>query len=68
MLPSHPDSHDKRHFATEYGSFFGTEKVTTQDLVKQMERTNKQAGTYTRPAEEQGTKIISNMVGEIYNK
>lgn len=36
--------------------------------MKDLERTSKQAGTYVRPVDQQGTKIISNLVGEIYNK
>ena len=64
-LPQHAAQHDRRYFSTENRNFYGQpdaqgQKPSPADL--------KMAGTNVRPFELQGTKIISNLVGEIYSK
>lgn len=59
-LPSHVRTHDQRYFDSEYSTFYGRRPATS---VKR----DHQAGTYPRPQEQQGTKIISNLVGEVYS-
>lgn len=61
VLPQHEHTHEQRYFASEYSTFYGRRPTTA--TVK-----NHQAGTNPRPLEVQGTRIISNLVGEVYNK
>lgn len=69
VIPHHEDSHDRRYFATENRDFYGKQDAPgPQETVAGFMAKQRVAGTRVRPMEEQGTKIISNMVGEIYNK
>jgi hypothetical protein len=64
-LPRHSPSHDLRYFDTEHRSFYGRPPSAAAKPPVASLRT---AGTNVRPMDQQGTKIISNLVGEIYSK
>ena len=70
VLNRHGPTHDQRHFATTNKEFYGeSKKLDALEAEQQFQATfNKQAGTNYRPFEEQGTKMISNLTGEVYSK
>ncbi len=64
-LPGHLATHGQRSYGTEYREYYGASamKPPTVPLLN-----NRAAGTNVRPFDLQGTKVISNLVGEIYRK
>jgi len=65
VIPHHEPTHDMRRFNTENRDFYGKGAPKIQKSA--YDYTNN-AGTRVRPMDQQGTKIISNLVGEIYSK
>jgi hypothetical protein len=65
-LPRHPDNHNQRYFETENRAFYGTPSTTLHK--RPVTAVDRQAGVNARSFDQQGTKIISNLVGEIYSK
>jgi hypothetical protein len=70
VIPQHEASHDRRYFATENSDNYGTRIAPgpAQTVAEFKKTTEVLAGTNMRAFEEQRTKVISNLVGEIYNK
>jgi hypothetical protein len=70
VIPQHDASFGARYFQTENRDYFGTRVAPgpTQTVANFKRTTEMLAGTNVRPMDEQRTKVISNLVGEIYNK
>ena len=70
VIPQHSAGHDRRYFQTENRDFYGeTAKISAvadSNAYKQIN--GKNAAGHIRPMDEQSTRVISNMTGEIFDK
>ena len=64
VLPSHSRGNERRHWATENRTFYGTGRSNTSETLLRQAARMRMAGTMTRPLDQQSTKILSNLTGE----
>ena len=69
IIPRHENTHGMRRFQTENRDFYGqVVPPGPEQTVTNFQKLDNVAGTRVRPLENQKTKIISNLVGEVYSK
>ena len=64
VIPQHNATEGARYFNTENRDYYGANAPAAAGQTP----SDRLAGTNVRPMDEQRTKVISNLVGEIYNK
>lgn len=67
-LPAHPRNHGQRYFDTEYKKFCDKMPAPSNSATQLQGHLRAPAGRPPKAMEINGTKCISNLVGEIYNK